>query len=225
MAVAKREDFVKKRRDHTLMQLAYNELRESIITNTIKPGDVLSEQQIAQELNISRTPVREALAILESEGLVEIRRGIGAFVKPLSYEDILNIFEVRRPLEELAVNSAIHFITEEDIRTMRERFTAMLAQCENNEPMDAAEFASLDADFHDMIIERSKNPYVQRFMRTINSNVRRIQMMVRIINDPRDAVVQHLRLLDLMEKRDLAGLQAELENHINVALQSFSKDN
>ena len=204
--------------------MAYTEIRESIISNADNSGDVLSEQQIAQELGISRTPVREALAILENEGLVEIRRGIGAFVKPLSYEDILNIFEVRRPLEDLAVKSAIHFITEEDIRTMRERFTAMLAQCENNEPMDAAEFAGLDADFHDMIIERSKNPYVQRFMRTINSNVRRIQMMVRIINDPKDAVLQHLRLLDLMEKRDLEGLQAELEDHINVALQSFSKD-
>ena len=91
MAVAKREDFVKKRRDHTLMQLAYNELRESIITNTIKPGDVLSEQQIAQELNISRTPVREALAILESEGL-ERSAGASALLSSLCPMRISSIF-------------------------------------------------------------------------------------------------------------------------------------
>jgi len=221
--ITQNEGLAKKRRDHTLMQMAYSELRESIITNQIKPGDVLSEQQIAITLNISRTPVREALAILENEGLVEIRRGIGAFVKPLSYDDILNIFEVRRSLEALAMKSAIHYITAQDIQNMRERFTAILAQCENNEPLDAAEFASLDADFHGMIIDRSKNPYVQRFMRSINSNVQRIQIMVRIINDPKDAVLQHLRLLDLMEQRKLDAILIELDHHLDFALQSVAK--
>lgn len=215
------QNFVKKRRDNTLMQMAYNELRESIISNSIQPGDVLSEQQIAQQLNISRTPVREALAILESEGLIEIRRGIGAFVKPLSYKDISNIFEVRRPLEALAVKSAIYHITSEDIQDMRDRFNDLLARYERNERVEVREFSELDFAFHDLIIERCENPYVRRFMHTINSNVRRLQVMFRTIHDPKDAIRQHLQLLQLIENRDLEALEAELDNQLDVAMRSF----
>lgn len=219
----KQQRFVQKQRTNTLMQLAYNELRESIINNTLQPGDVLSEQQIAQQLNISRTPVREALAILESEGLIEIRRGIGAFVKPLSYKDISNIFEVRRPLETLAVRTAILHITPEDIAAMREKFSDILTRYENHERVKVSEFYQADTAFHDLIVERCENPYVQRFMHTINSNVRRMQVIfsTSVQSNLKEAVQQHLRLLDLMESQNIAELEAELDKQLLTSKQRY----
>ena len=94
MPKIKRQDIVPVSRS-SLAQIAYNELRESIITNTVHAGDILSEQVIAQQLHTSRTPVHEALALLEQDGLVQIRRGIGALLTPITFEDIEYIQEAR----------------------------------------------------------------------------------------------------------------------------------
>ena len=83
----------RKDRSVTLTRAAYQSIKEDICTGAIRSGSLLSEAQIAANLGISRTPVREALAALESEGLVEIKRGIGAQVKPLTFSDVIHIYD------------------------------------------------------------------------------------------------------------------------------------
>ena len=223
-ANAEPQGFIKKRKGSTLMQVAYSEIRESIITNAVKSGDVLSEQQIAQELGISRTPVREALAILENEGLVEIRRGIGAFVKPLSYKDISDMYEVRRPMEALAFRSAAEFLTAAEIKACRDQFGALLKRCEANERVEAREFYQVDSAFHDLIVERCGNVYVQRFMHTINSNLRRMQMMFSssIQGDMQETIRQHLLLLDLLEAKNAEELERELDRQLQISKRRYT---
>ena len=186
-------------------------------------GGRVIAQMIAQQLNISRTPVREALAILESEGLIEIRRGLGAFVKPLSYKDISHIFEVRHPLETLAVRTAIYRITPREIAARRESFNSILRRCENHERVPVSDFYRADAAFHDMIVERCENPYVQRFMHIINSNVRRMQLMFSnsMQDNLEEAARQHLLLLDLIEAQDIDALEAEMDRQLVIAKQRY----
>ena len=176
MPKIKRQDIVPVSRS-SLAQIAYNELRESIITNTVHAGDILSEQVIAQQLHTSRTPVHEALALLEQDGLVQIRRGIGALVTPITFEDIEYIQEARILLEPKAVRYALTHITREDIDELRGMLHRLQARLSNGEKISPQEFFKADFDFHNLVIARCENPYIKRFLYTINSSVRRLQVL------------------------------------------------
>ena len=222
---ASSKKFARSPESPNLMQRAYQELRDSIVSGEIQSGDLLREQQIAQELQISRTPVREALAVLESEGLVEVRRGIGAFVKPLSYKDISHIFEVRRALEILAIRTALYHITQEDIQQLENRFHQLLTRYENHEEIQAAEFTRIDFELHDLIVDRCENPYVQRFMSSIHANIKRLQVMsFTLLSSLKESTEQHLHLLHLIQERDLPALEKALDEHISWSLECFMRE-
>ena len=91
------------RRSDTLMYTAYQTIKEEICTGVIRSGELLSETQLAARMGISRTPLREALAALENEGLVEIKRGVGAKVRPLSFGDMIHVYELRKVLESRGI--------------------------------------------------------------------------------------------------------------------------
>ena len=208
-----------------LMQRAYQELRDAIISGAIPSGTLLSEQQIARQLNVSRTPVREALAILEDQGLVEVRRGVGAFVRPLSYQDICHIFEVRLSLEVLAVRSALYHITPADIQELRESFLDLLDRYENHREVSPQEFTQMDFRLHDLIVDRCENPYVRRFMATVHANVKRLQVLsCSRLGDRRESTQQHLELLQLLEQRNLPALEEALRKHITWSFQCFRRE-
>ena len=102
----------------TLSQRAYEAIKEALCQGKFSPGDILSESQLAAQLGMSRTPVREALRTLASEDWLEIRNGIGAYVKPLSAKDIEDLYEVRCLLEVQAARTAVSRITEEEIDSL-----------------------------------------------------------------------------------------------------------
>ena len=94
-------------RKPNLSERAYEQIKDALCKGKIAAGDILSESQLAEELDMSRTPVREALRILASEGWVEIRRGIGAYVKAPSSKDMEDLYEVRCLLETLDRKSVV----------------------------------------------------------------------------------------------------------------------
>ena len=102
-------------RKATLSEKAYDEIKNAICDGTITAGTLLSENALAQQLGMSRTPVREAMRALESEGWLDIRSGIGAYVRPLSSKDIEDLYEVRCLLEVQAAKTSIFHITDEEI--------------------------------------------------------------------------------------------------------------
>ncbi len=82
-----------------LSEIAYDEIKDAICKGKVMPEDILSESQLASQLGMSRTPVREALRMLATEDFVEVKNGIGAYVKPLSSKDMEDLYEVRCLLE------------------------------------------------------------------------------------------------------------------------------
>ena len=98
-------------RKPNLSERAYEQIKDALCKGKIAAGDILSESQLAEELDMSRTPVREALRILASEGWVEIRRGIGAYVKAPSSKDMEDLYEVRCLLETLAIKTSVFNIS------------------------------------------------------------------------------------------------------------------
>ena len=110
----------------TLSERAYQQIKAALCKGEIAAGDILSESRLAAELGISRTPIREALRILASEGWVEIRRGIGAYVKSPSSKDIEDLYEVRCLLETLAIKTSVFNISNGEIDSLEARFRTCL---------------------------------------------------------------------------------------------------
>ena len=117
------------RRKTNLSEQAYNQIKDAICQGRIAPGDILSESRLAEDLGMSRTPVREALRSLASEGFLEIKNGVGAYVKPLSSKDMENLYEIRCLLEMQAIKTSIYRITDQEIDDMERRFQEVYDAC------------------------------------------------------------------------------------------------
>ena len=126
----------------------YNALREKILSCDLAPGQRLAVDTIAQQLGVSRTPVKEALGRLSAEGLIEILARRGTFVSPVNPETIRDSFQVREALELKACELLYGKIDEERAGTLRE-----LNQRLTTAGVSVAENATLDTRFHQLLVE------------------------------------------------------------------------
>ena len=202
----------------SLSQRAYRQIKDALCTGEIAPGDILSENQLAQNLGMSRTPVREALRTLASENWLEIKNGVGAYVKPLSSKDIEDLYEIRCLLEIQAVKTAVYHISEDEIDALEHRFQAFLHDSNEGKSPNPQEFSQLDWDLHELIVERCTNNYLKGIMRNNNSSIKRYQLLsFEARNNIRDSALQHLNILSLLRQRDVPALTQALAEHLNWA--------
>ncbi len=151
-----------------LRDIVSNTLREGILTGELKPGERLMEIHLAKKLDVSRTPIREAIRMLELEGLVTMIPRKGAEVAKISEEDIRDVLEVRKALDSLAVKLACERITGEEkegIKKAEEEFEKSILT------KDAKTIAKADVEFHDRILIASKN---RRLSQMVNNLADRI---------------------------------------------------
>lgn len=210
---------VKKADKPSYAQVAYDGIKKLISDEEIEPGELLSENQLAEYFNMSRTPVREAIRRLQAEGLVEIRKGIGTFLKPLTAKDIKDIYEVRTAMELMACETSIYQITDEEIQQVRGNLEELKKRKQCGEKIGHMEFSQIDGQFHDLIIQRSNNKYIELLMEQIYFNVERYRRLsFHVSLDLEESTRQHLDLLQCLEQRDLKRLQAGLSSHLNWSL-------
>ena len=203
------------KRQPTLAEQAYNQIKDAICQGSVAPGDILSENQIAQQLGMSRTPVREALRALASEGFVEIRNGIGAYVKPLSSKDMEDLYEVRCLLEMQAIKTSIYRISNDEIDDLTRRFQAIYDACEQGDSPAQGEFSELDWELHSLLVDRCTNNYIKEIVAGNNSNLRRYQSLsVNVLGDVHESARQHLEILRVLRSRDLDKLEEVLHAHL-----------
>lgn len=203
------------KRQPTLSEQAYNQIKDAICQGSVAPGDILSENQIAQQLGMSRTPVREALRALASEGFVEIRNGIGAYVKPLSSKDMEDLYEVRCLLEMQAIKTSIYRISNDEIDDLTRRFQAIYDACEQGYSPAQGEFSELDWELHSLLVDRCTNNYIKEIVAGNNSNLRRYQSLsVNVLGDVHESARQHLEILRVLRSRDLDKLEEVLHAHL-----------
>ncbi len=205
---------VKGNRKPNLSERAYEQIKDALCKGKIAAGDILSESQLAEELDMSRTPVREALRILASEGWVEIRRGIGAYVKAPSSKDMEDLYEVRCLLETLAIKTSVFNISNQEINSLETRFRA----CLNSSPPDPRQFSDLDWELHELIVERCQNNYLKTILRNNYSSMKQYQLLsFEALNDIKESTLQHLNILSLMRQRDVGALADTLLAHLKWA--------
>lgn len=203
------------KRKKNLSEVAYQQIKDALCSGKIRPGEILSESQLAESLGMSRTPVREAIRALASEDWLEIHNGIGAYVKPLSSKDIEDLYEIRTLLEIQAAKTAIRHITNEDIDSLEQRFHEALADYKQNRNIDLRRFSDLDWEMHQLLVDRCQNNYIKNIMQTNSSNIRRYQSTsAEVLNDIEESILQHLDLLVLIRSRDLDSLLPALQRHL-----------
>lgn len=154
----------------SLTDRAYADLEEMIVTLKVAPGAAVSEQELAQQLNIGRTPIREALQRLAREGLVSILPRRGILVSPIDVKRQLRLLEVRRELERLIARSAARRATDEErkaFETIAQRFL------ESARVNDDVAFMRTDREFNELCSRASHNEFAAGSMSLMHSLSRR----------------------------------------------------
>lgn len=145
-------------------------IREAVLDGVLAPSTWLRESELARELSVSRTPVREALRRLAVEGLITITAHQGAVVTPMTTDDVLEVYVVREKLEGLAARLAATHRSGWHIDQLGKLMDQMHAAAEER---DYPQLASLNLAFHKVIREASGNAYLDRFLTQVEHAVRR----------------------------------------------------
>lgn len=147
-------------------------IREAIIVGKLQPGEKVSEAKLAEELRISRTPIREAIRMLESEGFVSIIPRRGTVVSDFTFEDLYEYFQVKACLESFSAFLAEPQMTERDINRLRR-----LNEEEKNaiSSHDFAKFMRIHEDFHQIFLTKSGNEKLQKLNDQMMVHIKRLQ--------------------------------------------------
>lgn len=147
-------------------------IRETIIVGKLKPGEKISEAKLAEELRISRTPIREAIRMLESEGFVSIIPRRGTVVSDFTFEDLYEYFQVKACLESFSAFLAEPHMTERDINRLKrlneEEKTAIASH-------DFAKFIRIHEDFHQVFLVKSGNEKLKKLNNQMTVHIKRLQ--------------------------------------------------
>ncbi len=198
-----------------LTKVAYDRIKADIVQHRIKAGECLSGCALARQLNMSRTPVREALKLLENEGFVEIRNGVGIHIKEITKKDILEIIEVRVALECAALDASAFAIDPEALRKLEENWLKLEKDYQNGSLNDLDKVMRLDYQLHDFIVASSHNAYLLEMIKNVSDRFKRLQYLsVMALGDVHDTINQHLKLLDGLKKGRTREMGKLLREHI-----------
>ena len=198
-----------------LREIVFETLRGAIIDGTLKPGERLMEVQLADDMGVSRTPVREAIRKLELEGLVLMIPRKGAYVSGISSKDIADVFEVRASLESLAASLAAERITEQELEDLN-RF--MVEVTINAEVGDLEKVIQSDTDFHEQIYHASRNNRLVQIINNLRDQIQRFRSAS--LSHPgriKETLEEHKRLLEAISERNIVRASSLAREHIENA--------
>ncbi|WP_067168826.1 GntR family transcriptional regulator [Microtetraspora niveoalba] len=195
-------------------------LREAILNGEIAPGERIGQEKIAERFGASRLPVREALRMLEAEGLTEHRTHRGARVPRLGRHEVDVVYRMRERLEPLALGESLPHLTEDDVRALDE----IQRRIEATE--DILEFLALDREFHLRSYSGCRIDQLSSIVvRLWNSTQHHRRVFMRLGGAGRRWVVnaEHRLLLDAIERRDRVDAERLLEGHIRRTRVELSR--
>jgi DNA-binding GntR family transcriptional regulator len=186
---------------------AYEHLTEEILRGRWQPGDTLSTYALAEELQISRTPILEALKRLESEGLVEIIPQVGCQVTRPSWAAVAELYALRGALEGLAAEAAASAITDAGLAELRELADSIEAAARRG---DEPAFEDLNSEFHRALLEASGLPRVAQTAHGVWSMLRYQLVRVPYTSEHMlDSLGEHQAIYDALERRETCGAPQE----------------
>lgn len=195
-----------------LRDVVFNTLREAILKGELQPGERLMELQLASKLGVSRTPIREAIRMLEQEGLAVTMPRKGAEVARMTLKDMEDVLEVREALDELAARIACAKINDEqleNLKSIRDEFKKSL------DSGDVKKIAEEDVRFHDAIYEATDNAKLIALTNNIREQMYRYR--VEYLKDQNNypiLIAEHDAIVNALEQRDKEMVTAEMHTHV-----------
>ena len=208
----------------------YQVVRENIIDRKLQPGQKLSPDALASRLGVSRTPVHEALVLLASEGLVEVVPRKGTFVSELGVQDIAETMDLRRALELLACETAIHTVRDQDVAALRQVLSDM-EELVSNGPEANIDVVKThyekNMEFHTRLVDLSNNRLLNDIYQGLNAHLKIARAHVKADEWKRrlpQERKEHRAVLRALDARDLTRLQHALDAHLRRSKDSLIED-
>lgn len=208
-----------------LREIVFETMREAIISGQLKPGERLMEVQLAEEMGVSRTPVREAIRKLELEGFVVMVPRKGAYVADISTKDIADVFEIRAALEALAAGLAAERITDEELEELQRTLVKVSKSAESH---DLENLIQVDTEFHDVLYKASRNERLVQIISNLREQIQRFRSTTLAApGRMKDALEEHKKIVDAISERNVALAaqlaQEHIENAENSMLEAIRK--
>lgn len=203
------------KKNKSLSDKAYEVIKEAIISNKIKPGEILAEERLAEELQISRTPIKAALLKLVYEKIAEINSSKNVIVSDITKKDIEDIIIVRQSLEPLAVLLLKENIKENEIRELKKKYIEQMHMVKDK---NDKQFIELDYEFHNKIGEYTNNIFLSDMIRKANLATKRFLVLSGTIKQYAGmANDEHKEIIYNIEKGNFELASEYMKNHlINV---------
>lgn len=204
-----------------LRDVVFNTLREAILKGELKPGERLMELQLAAKLGVSRTPIREAIRMLEQEGLAVTVPRKGAEVARMTEKDMEDVLQVREALDELAVNIACEKITEEQLDNLRQAMKEFEASTKSG---DVKRIATADVLFHDIIYQSTGNSKLVSMLNNLREQIYRYRVeYLKDADSYPNLMKEHEEIEHALAKRDKKKAIKAMQVHVDNQAEAVKK--
>lgn len=195
-----------------LRDIVFDAIKDAILNGRLKPGERLMEVQLAEEMGVSRTPVREAIRKLELEGLVVMVPRKGAYVSGLTLKDVAEVFEIRSSLEGLAAALAAERITEEEIKSLDKILSDITKASEKG---DTETVIKKDMEFHQVLFSASRNERLVQIINNLKEQIDRFR--IQSFSNPvrvKSVLSEHKGIIDAIKQGDTENAEKLAKAHI-----------
>ena len=197
---------------------AYNIIKQKILNNELQPGEYLEEKMLCEMLDVSRTPIREAISLLENENLVQIIPNKGIFVTTFTIQSVKELFQARHLMEPMALQLSFKNLNIDILVDFKKKFS------DGIEKKDYPLLHELDYKFHNYLNSKCNNAYLVRYLKNISDNFQRVRTMSFYTVERTEAGAQeHIQLIELIIEEDLHGSIEFLERHISNTEKYYFK--
>lgn len=201
------------RKPPPLSEMAYEKIKRMIVSLQLEPGSPVVLEHLVNQLGVSRTPIRDAIVRLQGDGFVETDPDEGTYVTPITPERVIELYQVRRPMECLAVRLAGPQLDEPTLTSLQ----AMFAQVGND--MQAGEYDryfSSDTTFHQAILEAAGNRWLRRILQPITEHVYRVRLYAKSRRGSHMSAShhEHIEVLAALKERNFDRAERLMGEHI-----------
>lgn len=207
---------------YPLREVVSEALRQAIHNGMLKPGERLMEIQLAEELGVSRTPIREAIRRLELEGFLVMVPRRGTYVADISIKDINEVYEIRTALDVLAAGLAAERITEEELEQLERLLVEISENIEKNDPEG---IVNADGKFHDILYRASRNDRLVGIINNLREQITRFRSIsMAYPGRLQNTLEEHRRLVEAIGQRDPEQAMQYAREHLENAEQTLLND-
>ena len=191
-------------------------IRARILKGEYKIGEKIKETHVAEELRVSRTPIRKAFKQLEEEGLIEYVPNKGCFAKGFTKRDIEDVYAVRKVLEELTVEWAVKRITDEDVQAMAEKCEEMQRYVDQG---DSARVLATNKEFHEIIYHATGSRFMSQVLRSYKEYIEQTTRPIFYEQKFLQQIVdEHRAIVSAFEKRDKEAAVEAMSTHMTNSM-------